>query len=183
MTFNPYEAPQAPVLTVERESPDEIVRKRHIAHEASVKSVGLLYWLGGGLVSFFSVIAMMSVFAPHSRSPELGFPIISLVLGVVNIWTGTEVRKLTKTGRRMSAVFAAIGLLAFPVGTLINIYIFYLLFSQKGTMVFSAAYKEIIAATPHIKYKTSIVIWILLALVVLFFLVVVAGGYLERTPH
>lgn len=31
-------------------------------------------------------------------------------------------------------------------------------------MVFSPYYKEIISQTPHIKYKTSIVVWIFLGL-------------------
>jgi hypothetical protein len=46
-------------------------------------------------------------------------------------------------------------------------YILYLLFSKKGATVFSEEYQRVIAATPEIKYRTSIVIWILLALLLL----------------
>ena len=52
------------------------------------------------------------------------------------------------------------------MGTLIGFYMLYLLLSKKGTMVFSPEYKEIIAQTPHMKYKTSPVVWIALGLIV-----------------
>ena len=61
----------------------------------------------------------------------------------------------------------ALGLLSFPVGTIINGYILYLLFSKKGERVFSADYQAIVDATPHIKYKTSIIVWIFLVLLLL----------------
>jgi hypothetical protein len=50
---------------------------------------------------------------------------------------------------------------------LINGYILYLVFSQKGKTVFSDEYQAVIQQTPHIKYRTSIIIWILLGLVAL----------------
>jgi hypothetical protein len=52
------------------------------------------------------------------------------------------------------------------LGTLINGYILYLLLSAKWEMVFSAEYRDIIDATPHIKYRTSILIWMLLGIIV-----------------
>jgi len=53
-------------------------------------------------------------------------------------------------------------LIGFPIGTLIHGYILYLYWGTKGRKVFSPEYKQIIAGTPHVKYKTSIIIWILL---------------------
>jgi hypothetical protein len=64
-------------------------------------------------------------------------------------------------------VLAAIGLLGVPFGTLINGYILYLLLSHKGQRIFAADYPEIVAATPHIKYRTSAAVWVLLGLVAL----------------
>ena len=45
-------------------------------------------------------------------------------------------------------------------------YILYLMLSEKGSVVFSPAYKEIIARTPHIKYRTSLILKIALAVFV-----------------
>ena len=62
---------------------------------------------------------------------------------------------------------AAIGLLGFPVGTLINAYILYLLLSKKGALILSPAYAEIRRATPHIRYRMPVWNWIVIAIVVL----------------
>jgi len=45
--FNPYAAPAAPVEDVSANAEAEAIRKAHISHEASIKAVGLLYYLGG----------------------------------------------------------------------------------------------------------------------------------------
>lgn len=58
-----------------------------------------------------------------------------------------------------------IGLSSIPVGTLINGYILFLIFGKKGKLVFSERYQEIIAATPHIKHRTSKAVWIVLGIV------------------
>jgi hypothetical protein len=41
------------------------------------------------------------------------------------------------------------------------------LLSAKGKRLFEPDYAGIVAATPHIQYRTSIVIWILLGIIVL----------------
>ena len=59
---------------------------------------------------------------------------------------------------------------------IIPAYILYLLLSSKGAMVFSTEYKEIIARTPHVKYRTSCIVWgALIVLGVVILLAVVAG--------
>ncbi|HKB60455.1 MAG TPA: hypothetical protein VKC56_10480, partial [Gallionellaceae bacterium] len=68
--------------------------------------------------------------------------------------------------RIVAGVLAGLGLLGFPFGTVISAFILYLLFSKKGAMVFSDEYKQVIADTPDIKYRTSIIVWIFLALLI-----------------
>ena len=69
--------------------------------------------------------------------------------------------------KEIPATFLSVcALFAVQLGTLIGFYMLYLLLSKKGTMVFSPEYKEIIAQTPHMKYKTSPVVWIALGLIV-----------------
>jgi hypothetical protein len=74
---------------------------------------------------------------------------------------------LRKWARIPTGILSGLGLLGFPLGTLINGYILYLIFSQKGKTVFSEEYQAVIEQTPHIKYRTSILVWILLGLVLL----------------
>jgi uncharacterized membrane protein (DUF485 family) len=49
---------------------------------------------------------------------------------------------------------------------MISAFALYLLLSSKGEMVYSPQYKEIVQATPHIRYKTSVIVWILLFILV-----------------
>ena len=66
------------------------------------------------------------------------------------------------------------------VGLLIVGYILYLLLSQKGSVVFSPAYKEIIARTPHIKYKTSLILKVVLVIFVSVIGLAILGAILSR---
>ena len=55
MSANPYAAPQANIEPVDSEQ--EAVRKEHINNEASIKAVGILYYLNcAGLL--FSAVAI-----------------------------------------------------------------------------------------------------------------------------
>ena len=58
------------------------------------------------------------------------------------------------------------------LGMAINVYIIYLVWCAKGKFVCSDEYHAIIAETPHIKYKTSIIVKIFAGLLVL---IVVCG--------
>jgi hypothetical protein len=61
----------------------------------------------------------------------------------------------------------AVGLVLLVVGGGISGLILYLLVSSKAGVVFSREYQEIIRKTPHVKYKTSIIVKILLGLLLL----------------
>lgn len=159
----------------------EQVRQEHIKHEASIKSVGFLYFLGATLLGLVSVVSLA---VPRGNGGGLTslMSLFFLVLAAVQIWLGIGLRGLKRWARIPSGILSGIGLLGFPMGTLINGYILYLLFSKKGAMVFSDEYQRVIAETPHVKYRTSIVVWVLLALL----LVLMVVGWLAAVfakPH
>ena len=106
---------------------------------------------------------------------SLFFALFSLFLGGLYLAVGLGLRKLRPWTRIAAGIISGIGLLAIPLGTLINAYILYLLFSKKGSTIFSADYQRVIADTPHIKYRTSLIMWLVLAVVVL---AVVAGIFM-----
>lgn len=156
----------------------EDIRNEHIKHEASVKSIGILYGLGAVAMLVMGVVFAFSLLGSVSRAPSgqgepaflVGFGVVFVVLGGLQLAVAIGLRRLKPWARIVAGIFSGIGLLGFPLGTLINGYILYLLFSQKGKMVFSEEYQEVIAQTPHIKYRTSIVVWIFLGLVVFLLL-------------
>lgn len=168
-TANPYAAPAAPVEDVSANAEAEAIRQAHITHEASIKAVGFLYYLGGVLVT----IGGLASLAGRPDSGGVGVAIGLVIVGIGQFFAGWGVRALAKWGRVLGCVLSGLGLLAFPIGTAINAYILYLFLSKKGRTIFAPEYQDVIAATPHVKYRTSIVVWIFLALIVA--LIVFAG--------
>tara|TARA_R110002049_G_scaffold2750_2_gene21470 strand:- start:259205 stop:259870 length:666 start_codon:yes stop_codon:yes gene_type:complete len=168
--INPY-APTADVSSPETDHDDaETMRKFYLSHEASVKSIGTLFFLG----AIFLVLIGLSVLAsmlgaanhpdPNARVIVGVIGLVYLVMGLFQGLTGVAIRQLRPWSRIAAIILSGIGLLGFPIGTLISGYFLYLLVSEKGKMVFSPAYQKVIQQTPHIKYKTSIIVWILLGI-------------------
>jgi hypothetical protein len=162
--LNPYAVPTARVEDVGESSEADAIRSAHIGHEASIRSAGLLYYFVG---SMFFLVMLTWLQSPALQEPRwIAVMVVFLVLGVGVIVIGWGVRKLERWARIAGSVVSALGLLWFPIGTLLNGYILYLLLSKKGGTVFSPEYKSVIAATPHIKNKTSVVVWVFLALLI-----------------
>jgi len=148
-------------------SQSEEIRQEHIKHEASVKSIGLLYFLGAAFMFIFGLVGLFT--STRGRSgPSTVIAVLFIGLAAGQLWVGIGVRALKGWARVAAGILSGIGLLGFPLGTLINGYILYLLFSKKGSMVFSEDYKRVIQETPHIKYRTSAVVWVLLAILLGF---------------
>ena len=154
----------------------EQIRKEHLKHEASVKSVGILYFLGATFLLIAGVAGLVT-----ADGAEKLFGLVLAALGVLQMWVGIGVRRLKSWARIPTAVLSGIGLLAFPLGTLINGYILYLVLCQKGKIVFSEEYKRVIEQTPHIKYKTSIVVWIFLGLLIVLIGLALIGVLVGRS--
>ena len=155
----------------------EATRNTYLAHEASVKSVGVLYYIGGAVLFFIGINMLFGGFAElNGGRPEIfvGGGFLLLVLSVAQFWVGTGLRRLRPWARVPAGILSGLGLLGFPIGTIINGYILYLICSKKSTMVFSEEYQAIIKQTPHIKYRTSMVVWIFLGLILLVLVVGIA---------
>ncbi len=172
--LNPY-APTSHVSDTEGlESDIESFRRRYLSHEASVQSIGTLYLIPGVLlVGLFLMMAGFVVFellAQGGNGMGLmeGVAVTSIYggLGLIQIYTGLGLRRFKIGARRLATFFGVIGLLAFPFGTIINGYILYLLQSQKGKVVFSEDYQDVIRRTPHIKYRTSLIVKIFVVILV-----------------
>jgi hypothetical protein len=165
---NPYAPPTAEVADISSATSEaEAIRQEHIKHEASIRSISTLYFIGG----FFLALAALTMIAlplfTERASFGVALGVIYVVLAALSIAMARGIRRFEPWARTTAIVFACIGLLGFPLGTLLNGYILYLLLSEKGKRIFAPDYAEIVAATPHIKYKTSMIVWVLLALLLL----------------
>lgn len=147
----------------------EAIRNEHLKHEASIQSVGILYYLGGTVLALMGLVGALGGLTSGQGEGAGGFVVgfFFLLLGVGQFIVGRGLRKLRPWARTPTTILSCFGLLGFPLGTLINAYILYLVLSAKGRMVLSEEYNQVVAQTPHIKYRTSIVVWIFLGFVVL----------------
>lgn len=182
MEINPYAATAMSGETGSTESHDaELTRRKYLSHEASIQSVGLLYMVGAAFSMLYGVgmvFAMLySQTAPATGNPasvdyaEIVIGLVVFAVGMLQAYGGWSLRTLNASGKPIAVLLSVIGLFGIPIGTLISLYILYLLLSEKGRMVFSPEYKAVIAATPHIRYRTSLLNWILLFV----FLAIVVG--------
>ncbi|HBJ86318.1 MAG TPA: hypothetical protein DDZ88_21175 [Verrucomicrobiales bacterium] len=174
--FNPYAPPQAARLIPD--STPEAIRRAHIGHETSVKSIGGLYALVGGLMLLPVFIGLLESLTRASWRNDLTELVMMLLIGAGMLLLGAGVRRVRPWARIAMAVvsglLAAVTLLTviFP---LLNLYVLWLMLSAKGRMVFSPAYQQIIAFTPDVRPRTSGFVWFLLCVVILFVIAVTAA--------
>jgi hypothetical protein len=174
---NPYAAPTARVDDISANPEAEAIRREHINHEASIKAIGFLYYLGGVGLTIGGVGQIMLA---NTGAVHPAMALLFLALGIAQFFAGWGVRGLRSWGRVIGCVISGIGLLGFPVGTLVNGYILYLFLSKKGRTVFSPEYKDVIAATPHVKYRTSILVWIFLGIIVVLIGFAMFGAFMSK---
>lgn len=177
---NPYAAGVVSQNDVDTEV--EKIRSTHLGHEASVKSIWVVFLIGSALcgimgAGFISVIASAGAMSIDELAIQIPFAILIFLLTVGYLVTGIGLARLSAWSRIPGCVLAGIGLLLFPIGTLINGYVLFLLLSPKGSTVFSEKYKEVIKQTPHMKYQTTPLAWGCLGLVLLALALGVVGAF------
>ncbi len=186
MNDNPYEAPSANLLDHSAGSESVSIREAHIKHEASIKSIGILYYIGGATMLLAAPGLLLISNETGMGFDELsgvGVSVLYAILGVISLIVGRGVRTLRRWVKVPVAILSGLGMLSIPIGTLINGYILYLIFSEKGKTVLSDDYKKIIKLTPEIRYKTPKWVWvlafILIAFITLAVYFAVSGGALH----
>lgn len=198
---NPYAAPQVESLAhpapTSVDSEAERIRKVYLNHEASVQSIGLLYYLGGGLLVLEMVFGLIFALGRSGGGVQAGAGILVLmiygVLAAVAFVLGRGLQTLHRYVRIPVVILCSIYVLlalfgraaggGAQLGALvvlaINGYVLYLLISSKGNMVFSAQYAEIRRQTPHIKYRTSWIVRIAAILLLAFLGLGVIGALIS----
>lgn len=173
MDENPYAPPTTPT-DAKPLSESEVVRNEHIANEASVRSLGTLYVTSGPLMVLIAGITALEAPGDPDAGAVVGVSIGSLSVGVILTPTAFGLWRFQPWARRIAIITSVFGLCAIPFGTVMCVYVLYLLLSRKGAFVFSEDYKQVIADTPHIRYGTSPLIWLAFVVLVIPFIALVA---------
>ena len=174
MEENPYAAPLADEDVLP--TPLEAIRRKYLHHEASIRSIGTLYYLPAAFLMMTSImIALTTLRGEHIlMSLALAIAVLALAIGFAAL--ARSIRRLDPRCKVPLVILSCIGLLALGPPTVINGYFLYLVLCEKGTFVLSPNYQEIVRQTPHIKYRTSpIAIAALLTVLGMIALAVVIG--------
>jgi hypothetical protein len=160
--MNPDAPPTAFVDDVRRASELEATRREHLKHEASVRSVGTMYYAGSVLWSLFGVYFLL-VAVRGTDFTAWPLAVVCLVFGLASLAVAWGLRGLQRWAASAAAVLSALSLPVIPFGTVIGAYVLVLLRSAKGRRIFARDYAGIVAATPHIEPGSSRVVWIVFA--------------------
>ena len=184
-SINPYAAPTAVVADVTPGvSEAEAIRTAHIRHERQLKGIGSLSLLVGFLGMLGGIAMVVGAFGAGvgaSRGTDdfaLGVGAAYISIAALTGFLGLGFRRLRPWIRIPGGILSGIGLLAIPIGTLLNLYILYSMFGAKGQVVLSPSYDAIVAQTPHVKYRytvgdkiaTTIIIALVVGLLALIYL-------------
>ncbi|MFM7590858.1 MAG: hypothetical protein ACKO85_03615 [Isosphaeraceae bacterium] len=99
-----------------------------------------------------------------------GESVFLILFGVIQFFLGKGLRNFKNWARITSAILCIPGILS-PITWLI----LYYLLNKKAVFVCTPEYAQIREMTPHIKYKTSIIVKFLLGLLLVVFLLMVAA--------
>jgi len=185
-SLNPY--PSSPTATsysvpsaIGVSSDPVSVRNYHLSHESAIKGFGLLYAIGAGFYLLLACVAVVIaiVFFAMGNSNGVSFGVATLVYAAVYFTVGGLVAlvssgfyKLSDVGKIGGSILSVLGMCGFPIGTAIGAYALYLIFSEKGNVVFSPRYREIVRQTPHIRSYIPIFVWVTFGLGALMVLIV-----------
>jgi hypothetical protein len=157
------------------DSAKDAIRRDHLNTEANLQSIGFLFLIGSAL-TLLGAAGTWATSAARGASVVVSIAETGLIftLAMVQGAIGMGLRRLRDWARWCALVLALPGLLAFPLGTLIFGIIIGSLLTKKANIVFSAEYRSIIQATPHIRYVSP---WMLrvIGFAVLFLIALAAA--------
>jgi hypothetical protein len=144
----------------------EQVRTEHLSAEASVRAIGTLQILGAVLV----ILSVVGLIAAGAAGAGAGAGVMEVaflfVFAVPGFFVGRGLRNLKNWARITAAIFCVPGILS-PITWII----LYCLLNRKAAFVCTPEYAAIRAATPHLKYRTSIIVKFFVWLLIIVLLV------------
>lgn len=165
---NPFAAPESDVLA----APDapaqpgdaEEIRNKYLSAEASVRAIGTLNIFASFLLTLVAVGTITAnvnrAAGPAETGAVVGQGIFLLILATLSFIVGRGLRALKNWARITAAIVSLPGIINPIVWVVL-----YQLLCKKGAYVCTPEYALVREATPHIRYKTSFVVKVLLVLV------------------
>ena len=160
MEINPYAPPQTELDASAGMPEVDKIRRSHLAIEGGIQSMGSVFML----VSLLVLLGAVALSSLPADKVKPGIPTLLAGLGLAYGVVGFGIRRLQTWTRIPAVILSVVGLFRFPMGTLLGGLCLFTLLRTKAGFVLSPAYRDIMQATPHIKRKTSPVVWVLLVI-------------------
>ncbi|MEM9236118.1 MAG: hypothetical protein AAGB14_05015 [Verrucomicrobiota bacterium] len=157
MEENPYRSPVALDMAEASGTAVQKLRQTLLWHETSIRGLGMLLLIVG--------IVMIPV-SIGTLKMQTGWTWIALGAGVLYTATGIGLRYRTRWAHRLGVVMTIPWLVLFPVGTAFGVYSLWLLLSERGRFVFRGEYEKVIRRTPEISYRTPMISWLAVGVVI-----------------
>ena len=158
------------------DSDDETTRRKYLHHESSIRAIGSFYLLGA---LFMALLAFPMMESASKDWKIYVFVAFYLAFCTAQLWAGWNLRQLFAKGRILGIVVAVPWLAALGFGTVISVYILYLLLSPNCKIVMSPQYQRVIENTPNVQHRTPILTWVIVLLVLLFAAAMAIPGFMS----
>ncbi len=158
-------------------------RKDHIIHEALVRSVSVFYLLAALPLIALGAYGAFGAIALVGSGWALFAVFVTLVwwgIAYLLVNTGIGIWKLRGRSRVVSIVLSVLGLISIPVGTIISVFVLYVMCSGKGQKVFSPSYQHVIAQTQQLRRNNLLIFGIVTGLVLLVLAQSIIGYLLRQ---
>lgn len=130
---------------------DAALRAEHLHHETILLTMGRLYLVAGAAL----FLAAIMIVALRQTGEGLRVASVFAMLAAGHAFAGLHLRGLDARARFSASVMAVLGLLAFPVGTVLSGYVLYLVHAPKGRRILSPDYRAVVEKTPEYKCKVT----------------------------
>ncbi len=116
----------------------ERLRAENLRHETALLMVGTLYYAAAGLLL---AAAIASVAIKGGTPAAVRFASLVALLAAGFGFAGYLLHRLDMRARYSASMMAVLGMLAVPIGTVLNAYVLWLVHSKKGRRVLSPEYR------------------------------------------
>jgi hypothetical protein len=174
MEANPYTPPQADIIPPPP-ADAEGIRIEHLKTEGAIRTAGGIY-LAAALL--WGLAASFLVF--DSDPETMGGGLFHWTLAAALSAVAIGLRRHRPWARGPGILVSILGLLAFPIGTLMCGLILAKIGSRKAATVMSPGYAPIIAATPHLKPRVHWPLIIVLVCAVVLVVLLALSIRIER---
>lgn len=131
----------------ECESSDEEIRQEGLKHERRLRTAASVYYFVGGVLALLALGSIV-----NGNIPQF---FIFTIFSALILLGARELFGLRRRAKVAAGCVSGFGLIVFPLGTLIHLYILYLAFCPEGRRLLGERYREVVQRTPHIKCGIS----------------------------